>query len=162
MADTSSIHIVVTNGLKIPMYTGKQAELKPWMTALLKKERIYKLTDSELVTLAYDFTEGIASAWIGENYDHPDVSSAELFQLLNAQFGEIINSLDAARTLIRIKQKQGEILAILTNRMRKLARIAYQDAEHTEGHAIQVQLAEFFYGGLKQFCYKRRCSEGKP
>ena len=89
-------------------------------TLTKKKERIYKLTDPELVTLAYDFTEGIASAWIGENLDdHPDVSSAVLFQLLNAQFGEIANSPDAARTLIRIKQKQGEILAILTNRIRK-------------------------------------------
>ena len=37
MADTSSIHRVVTNGSKIPMYTGKPAELKPWMTTLLKK-----------------------------------------------------------------------------------------------------------------------------
>ena len=28
--------------------------------------------------------------------------------------------------------------------MMKLARITYQDAEHREGHAVQVQLAEFF------------------
>ena len=61
MADTSSIHRVLSNGSKIPIYTGKPAELRPWITALLKKEQIYKLTDPELVALVYDFTDRIAS-----------------------------------------------------------------------------------------------------
>ena len=69
------------------MYPGKPAELLPWMTALLKrKERIYKVIDPELVALAYDFTDGIASEWIGEYLDdHLNVFNAELFQQLNAQ-----------------------------------------------------------------------------
>ena len=61
MADISSINRVLRKGSKIPIYTGKLAEFRPWMTALLKKERIYKLTDPELVALACDFTDGIAS-----------------------------------------------------------------------------------------------------
>ena len=69
MIDTSSVHRVVTNGSKIPMFTGKPAKLKSWMTALLKKVTIYKLADPELVALAYDFTEGIASEWIREYLD---------------------------------------------------------------------------------------------
>ena len=107
------------------------------MTVLLKKEWIYKLTDPELVALAYDFTDGIASEWIGEYLnDHLDIYSAELFQQLNAKFRETANSTEAAQAVIRMKQKQGETLAELANRMMKLARIAYQDAGHREGHAV--------------------------
>ena len=112
MVDPSSIHRVLTNGSKIHLSTGKPAELNPWMTAELKKERIYKLTDPEFVALAYGFTDGITSEWIGEYLDdHMDVSSAELFQQLIAQFGEIANSTYAAWALIRMKQKQAETLA---------------------------------------------------
>ena len=45
IADTnsSSIDRVLTNCSKIPVYPGKPADLKPWLTSLLKKERIMKL-----------------------------------------------------------------------------------------------------------------------
>jgi len=133
------------------------------MAALSKKERIYKLTDPELVALAYDFTDGIASEWIGEYMDdHPDVSSAELFQQLNAQFGEIANVTEAARALIRIKQNQGETLAELVNRMMKLARIAYHDSEHREGRAVQVQLAEYFIDALNNPFIKQDVARANP
>ena len=55
----SLIHIVATSGSKIPIFTGRPTDLKPWLVALEKKQRIYKLTDSELINLAYDFSDGL-------------------------------------------------------------------------------------------------------
>ena len=163
MATTSLIHRALTNSSKIPMYTGKPAELNPWMTALQKKERIYKLTDPELVDLAYDFTDGIASEWIGEYLvNHPDVTSAELFQQLNAQFGEVANSTEAARDLITMKQIQEETLAELANRIIKLAKVAYPDAEHRQSHAVQLQLSKYFIDALNNSFIKEDVLRANP
>lgn len=47
--------------------------------------------------MAYDFFDGITSEWIGEYLDnHKDVPSSELFEQLFAQYGELVNSTDAA------------------------------------------------------------------
>ena len=95
MANTnpSLIPIVATSGLRVPIFIGKPTDLKPWLAALKKKQRIYKLTDSELINQAYDFSDGIVSEWIG-NYldDHPDILSKDLFEKLMAQYGEFVNS----------------------------------------------------------------------
>ena len=61
-----------------------------------------------------------------------------------------------------MKQKQGETLAELANRMRKLARIAYQDAGHKEGHAVQVQLAEYFVDALNKSFIKEDVVRANP
>ena len=109
MASTnpSLILIVATNGSKIPIFIGRPTELKPWLAALKKKQRIYKLTDSLLINLAYDFLDGIVSEWIG-NYldDYPDIPSKDLFEELTAQYGEFVNSSDAAWALMKVKQKK--------------------------------------------------------
>ena len=108
MANTkpSLIHIVATRGLRIPIFTGSSTDLKPCVTALKMKQRIYKLTDSDLVNQSYAFSDGIVSEWIG-NYldDHADIPSKDLFEELTAQCGEFVNSTGAIQTLMKIKQK---------------------------------------------------------
>ena len=101
----SLIQIVATSGSKIPIFTGMPTDLKPWLAALKKKQRINKITDSELINLAYDFSHD-RSEWIG-NYldDHPDIPSKDLSEELTAQYGEFVNSTDAARAL-KVKQKK--------------------------------------------------------
>ena len=141
----SSVMNVLTSGSKIPIFTGKPVDLEPWLAALKKKARIYKLTDPELVNLAYDFSDGTPSEWIGDFLEeHPNTSSTELFKQLSALYGEFANPVEAARALIRVRQIKDEALVELASRMTKLARIAYQDSELREGPAVQVQLAEFF------------------
>ena len=109
MANTnpSLIHIVATSGSRISIFTGRPTDLKPWLAAFRKKQWSYKLTDSELINLAYDFSDGIVSEWIG-NYlvDRPDIPSKDLFEELTAQYGEFVNSTDAARALMKVKQKK--------------------------------------------------------
>ena len=159
----SLIHIVATSGSRIPIFTGRPIDLKPWLAALKKKQRIYKLNDSEVKTLAYDFSDGIVLEWIG-NYldDHPDIPSKDLFEELTAQYGEFVNSTDAARALVKIKQKKDESLAELASRMSNLAKLAYRDSELREGSAVQVQLAEFFIDGVSSPFIKEDVARANP
>ena len=109
MANTnpSLIHIVAANGSKIPIFTGRPTDLKQWLAALKKKQWIYTLTDLRLINLAYDFSDDIVWEWIG-NYldDHPDIPSKDLFEELTAQYGDFVNFTDAARALMKVKQKK--------------------------------------------------------
>ena len=99
-------------------------------SSIKKKQRIYKLTDSELINLAYDFSDGILSEWIGNYHDdHPDIPNKDLFEELTAQYGEFANSTDATRALMKVKLKKDESLAELASRMSNLAKLAYQDSE---------------------------------
>ena len=79
------VNRVIINRSKIPIFTRKLTNLKPWLTVLKKKEQIYKLIDPELINLAYDFSNGIMSGWIGDYFDdHQDISSKELFEQISA------------------------------------------------------------------------------
>ena len=111
-----------------------------------KKQPIYKLTDSELINLAYDFSDGIVSEWIG-NYlnDHPDISSKDLLEELMAQHGEFVNFTDATRGFDEDKTKKDESLAELASRMSNLAKSAYRDSELREGSPVPVQTSWIFY-----------------
>ena len=99
--------------------------------------------------MAYDYSDGIVSEWIGSYLvDYPDTSSKTLFNEITAQYGEFINPADAARALIKVTQGKNESLAELASRMSSLARMAYRESELREGSAVQVQLAEFFIDGI--------------
>ena len=103
------------------------------------------------------------SEWIG-NYldDHPDIPSKDLFEELTAQYGEFVNSTDAARALMKIKQKKDESLAELTSIMSNLAKLAYRDSELREGSTVQVQLAEFFIDEVSNPFIKEDVARANP
>ena len=131
--------------------------------ALKKKQRVHDLTDAELINLAYDYSDGIVSEWIGSYLDdHPDTSSKTLFDEITAQYGEFINPADAARALIKVTQEKNESLAELASRMSSLARMAYRDSELREGSAIQVQLAEFFIDGINNSFIREDVARANP
>ena len=155
--------MLVTAGSKIPIFTGRPTDLKPWLMALMKKQRVHDLTDAELINLAYDYSDGIVSEWIGSYLDdHPDTSSKTLFDEITAQYGEFINPADAARALIKVTQEKNESLAELASRMSSLARMAYRDSELREGSAIQVQLAEFFIDGINNSFIREDVARANP
>ena len=56
---------VATGGSKIPIFTEKASKFQAWVEALKKKARIYQLTRTELVNLAYDYSNGVVSEYIG-------------------------------------------------------------------------------------------------
>ena len=155
--------MLVTAGSKIPIFTGRPTDLKPWLMALKKKQRVHDLTDAELINLAYDYSDGIVSEWIGSYLDdHPDTSSKTLFDEITAQYGEFINPADAARALIKVTQEKNESLAELASRMSSLAMMAYRDSELREGSAIQVQLAEFFIDGINNSFIREDVARANP
>ena len=107
---------LVTVGSKVPIFTGRLTDLKLWLMALKKKQWVHDLTDAELINLAYDYSDGIVSEWIGSYLDdHPDTSSKTLFDEITAQYGEFINPADAARALIKVTQGKNESLAELAS-----------------------------------------------
>ena len=160
----SSISLMlVTAGSKVPIFTGRPTDLKPWPMALKKKQRVHDLTDAELINLAYDYSDGIVSEWIGSYLDdHPDTSTKTLFDKIIAQYGEFIKPADAARALIKVTQGRNESLAELASRMSSLARMAYKDSELREGSAVQVQLAEFFIDGINNSFIKEDVARANP
>ena len=56
---------VDTSGSKIPIFTGKASEFQAWVEAPKKKAGIYQLTQTELVNLAYEYSDGVVSEYIG-------------------------------------------------------------------------------------------------
>ena len=155
--------MLVTAGSKIPIFAGRPTDLKPWLNALKKKQRVHNLTDPELVNLAYDYSDGVVSEWIGSYLDdHPDTSSKALFDEITAQYGEFINPADAARALIKVIQEKNESLAELASRMSSLAKLAYRDSELREGSSVQVHLAEFFIDGISNPFIKEDVARANP
>ena len=155
--------MLVTAGSKVPIFTGRLTDLKPWQMALKKKQRVHDLTDAELINLAYDYSDEIVSEWIGSYLDnHPDTSSKTLFDEITEQYGEFINPADATWALIKVTQGKNESLVELASRMSSLARMAYWNSELREGSAVQVQLAEFFINGINNSFIKEDVARANP
>ena len=70
MAEANYISYVIgsklgVNRSTIPEFSGKASELKPWLVALKKEAKFYKLTEKELINLAFNYAKGVALEWIG-------------------------------------------------------------------------------------------------
>ena len=144
------INIIGSGGSRVPIFKGKSSEFQTWVEAIKKKSKIYKLSQADIVNLAYDYSDGVVSEYIGLYLeDHPECSWEELLQQLNNQYGNCTSAANAARALIKVRQKEGETLPELTSRILGLAKIAYKDAVQREGEVIQMQLAEFFTDAIE-------------
>ena len=141
------INIIGSSGSRVPIFKGKSSEFQTWVETIKKKSKIYKISQADIVNLAYDYSNGVVSEYIGLYLeDHPECSLEELLQQLNKQYGNCTSTANAARALIKVRQKEGETLPELTSRILGLAKITYKDAVQQEGKVIQMQLAEFFTG----------------
>lgn len=56
---------VVSMRTGILIYSGKPAEFRIWIEALKNKARIYNLTSTESVSLAYDYSDSTFSEYVG-------------------------------------------------------------------------------------------------
>ena len=131
---------------KIPLFTGMAVELGSWLKEIEKKGRIYNLTNANMISLAYDSTEGAASEWIGEYLvKYKAQATWKMFEHNNQKhFGSHSNRTEAARALERIRQIDGEKIAPLEGRMSVLTKVAYLGTDRRNDPATQAQLAEFF------------------
>ena len=80
---------VATSGSKIPTFTGKASEIQTWVEPLKKKKkkaRIYQLIQTELVNLAYDYSDRVVSEYIGLYLDeNPGCNWGDLLKQLTNQ-----------------------------------------------------------------------------
>jgi len=154
---------IAASGSKIPIFTGKASEFPHWVEALKKKARIYQLTQTELVNLAYDYSDGVVSEYIGLYLDdNPESKWGDLLVQLTNQYSDYTSATDAARALIKVKQKVGETLPELASRILGLAKIAYKDAVQREGEAVQVQLAEYFTDAIENSFVREDTARAAP
>lgn len=159
----SQFNRVLTVGSKIPIFTGKPSDSRPWLAAPKKKERFYQLTDTELINLTYDFTEGLVSEMIGEFLDdHSNCTSNDLLDQEAAQYSKFTNAANAARSLTKIKQDRGEVLVDFASRINRLAKLAYRDTEVREGPAVQRHLSKFFIDALRNPFIKEDVVRSNP
>ena len=135
---------------KIPIFTRKASEFQAWVEALKKKARIYQLTHTELVNLAYDYSDGVVSEYIGLYFDdNPENDWGDLLEQLTNQYSDYTSATDAARTLIKTMQRKVETLSEQASRVLGLANVAYEVAVQHEGEKVQAQLAEYFTDAIE-------------
>lgn len=158
-----SIFKVAASGSKIPIFTGKACAFSAWVQALKKKARIYQLTQTELVNLAYDYSDGVVSEYIGLYLDdNPESNWGDLLEQLTNQYSDYTSATDAARALIKIKQREGETLSELASRVLGLAKVAYKDAVQRDGEAVQAQLAEYYTDAIENAFVREDTARAAP
>ena len=125
-------------------------ELGPWVKTIEKKGRIYNLTDANMISLAYDYTEGAAWEWIGEYLDKYKAQTTwKMFEHdIQRHFRSHSSRKEAAQALVGMRQIDGETIAHLGGRMSVLAKVAYPDTDRRNDPTTQVHLAEFFTDAL--------------
>ena len=85
------------------------------------------------MNLAYDYSDGVVSEYIGLYLDHnPGSNWGDLLKQLTNQYSDYTSATDAARALIKIKQREGETLSELATRVLGLANVVYKDAVQRE------------------------------
>ena len=60
----------------------------------------------------------------------------DLLEQLTNQYSDYTSATDAARALIKIKQREEETLSELASRVLRLAKVAYKDAVQREGRQL--------------------------
>ena len=72
------INMIGSGESRVPIFKGKSSEFQTWVEAIKKKSKIYKLSQADIVNLAYDYSDGVVSEYIGLYLeDHPECSWEE-------------------------------------------------------------------------------------
>ena len=81
----------------------------------------------------------MVSEYIGLYFDNnPGSNWGDLVEQLTNQYSDYTSATDAARALIKIKQREGETLSELASRVFGLAKVAYKDAVQREWGVVQA------------------------
>ena len=115
------------------------------------------------MNLAYDYSDGVVSEYIGLYLDdNPGCKWGDLLEQLTNQYSDYTSATDAARTLIKIKQREGETFSELASRVLGLAKVAYKDAVQREGEAVQAQLAEYYTDAIENTFVREDTARAAP
>ena len=151
-------------GSKIPLFTVMAVELGPWLKAIKKKGRIYNLTDANMISSAYDYIKGTALEWIGEYLDKYKAQTTwKMFEHdIQKHFGSHSSQTEAARSLVEMRQINGETIAHLVSRMSVLTKVAYPNTAGRNYPVTQAQLAEFFTDALCSLLLREDVARAQP
>ena len=118
--------------VRIPSFRGEALKLNEWLKAIQKKKVVFGLTKREMILLAYETVAGAPSDFIEKNMEEsPEITWAELREKLETEYvGELL-ALEAMRRLAELKQKEGETLVELGERIIGIVTVGFPPREHT-------------------------------
>ena len=115
------------------------------------------------MNLAYDYSDGVVSEYIGLYLDdNPRSNWGDLLEQLTNQYSDYTSVTDAARALIKIKQREGETLSELASRVLGLVKVAYKDTVQREGEAVKAQLAEYYTDAIENTFVREDTARAAP
>ena len=118
--------------VRIPSFRGEALKLNEWLKAIQKKKIIFGLTEREMILLAYETVVGSPSDFIEKNIEEsPEIAWAELKEKLEAEYAGKPPAFEAMRSLAELKQKEGETLVELGERIKVIVTVGFPPREHT-------------------------------
>ena len=102
-----------------------------------------------MIRMAYDYTEGTASEWLGELEGKSNLSWKDVELEMKGHFGSYISMTNVPWELVEIRQKQEESIAALAGRLSILVELAYTDPTRRRDSVVQAQLAEYLMDALE-------------
>ena len=162
MEEVSKFKSMLLN-MRIPSFRGESLKLNEWLAAIQKKKVVFELSGKELVLLAYETVAGAASDFIekimGEN---PGVTWTELRERLEAEYADEPSVLEAMRSLAEIRQKEGETLVELGERINGLSQLAFPQENMRLTPVLQAQWADCYIDALCDEEIKKEILKAEP
>ena len=116
-----------------------------------------------MILLAFETAVGAPSDFIEKRMEKsPGLTWAELKEELQTEYAGEPSALEAMRSLAEVKQKQGETLVELGERIRELLLLAYPREDIRLTPVLQAQLADCYINALQDKEIKEEVLKAEP
>ncbi len=135
---------------RLPTFSEK-GKVTDWIQEMDKCRSIYELTDSDTCQLAWEKTSGTVSRLVGRKLqENPRLTWTELKELLETEYGTVVDRQQAFINLTGVRQQREEGVAGYTERFLTMTGKAYGDDWRTEmTPLVEGQLVSIFMEGLR-------------
>ena len=136
--------------IRITFFRGDPLNLNEWIKAIELKRLVYGQTDKEMILLAFEKAVGAPSDFIQKRMlEGPGLTWAQMKEELQTEYAGEPSALEAMRSLAKVKQKEGEALIELGERIRGLLLLAYPQEDIRSTPVLQAQLADCYIDALR-------------
>ena len=149
--------------IRITFFRGDSLKLNEWIKAIEKKRLVYGLTDKEMILLAFETVVGAPSDFIQKRMlEGPGLTWAQMKEELQTEYAGEPSALEAMRSLAEVKQKEGETLVELGERIRGLSLLAYPQEDIRSTPVLQAQLVDCYIDALRDKEVKKEVLKAEP
>ena len=135
---------------RLPTFSEK-GKVTDWIQEVDKCRAIYNLTDGDTCQLAWEKTSGTVSRLVGRKLkENPRFTWAELKELLETEYGTVVDRQQAFINLTGVRQQKEEGVAGYTERFLAMTGKAYGEEWRSEiTPLVEGQLVSIFMEGLR-------------